>query len=139
MSRLVLPGFKEVEVTNRLISAQEDISEVMDLLHCDIQVFFLGFKPGDVRPTHTHDEIRLTFVRSGRMRLSFGGQRVEANAGDLVSLLPKVPHSLEAIGDEPLHLVEIVISLMDEEGRKSVLISGLKKSTGKEHGECQNK
>ena len=129
MSKLVLPGFKEIEVTNQLINAKEDISEVMGLLHCDAQVFFLSFRPGDVRPTHTHDEVRLTFVRSGKMHFSFEGQVVWANAGDLVSLLPKVPHSLEVIGDEPLHLVEIVISPMDEEDQRSVMISGSKKST----------
>jgi len=126
MAKVVLPGFREVEITNRLIGAQEDISEVMGLLGCDVQVFFLGFKPGEVRPMHAHDETRLTCVRSGRMCLSFEGKKVEAHAGDLVSLLPKVPHSLEVLGEEPLRLAEIVISPMDEEGRK-------------EHGKCQNK
>ena len=102
-------GFTEAELSNRLITPQEDINELTALGNCNVLVTILGFKPGDVRDTHTHDEIRLTLVRSGKMGLTLEGKTIEVGAGGFVSTHPHVPHKLEVIGDEPLRIIELVI------------------------------
>jgi len=109
MNRVVIPGFKQSLFANRFIGNQEKLNESIDLPECGGQVFLLSFNPGDQRPTHSHDEIRLTFVRSGRMKLTFEHSVQEMGPGDFFSSFPKVSHSLEVLGDQPLNLIEIII------------------------------
>ncbi len=109
MKKLVIPGFPQIPFRNRFISGSEGLNEAIDLPDCGGQVFLLKFNPGDKRPNHTHDEIRLTFVRSGKMRLVVEDKPQEMVPGDFFASYPKVPHSLEVLGDQPLHLIEVVI------------------------------
>jgi len=102
-------GFTEAELSNRLVTLQEDISEFTALGSCNALITILGFKPGEIRETHTHDEIRVTFVRSGKMKFTLDGKTVEVGAGDFISTLPHVPHGCEIISEEPLRIVELVL------------------------------
>ena len=102
-------GFTETEVANHLVTSQERSSAYTDLGACDILATVLEFGPGDVREMHTHPEIRVTFVRSGKMVFVSDGQPMELETGDVVFTLPQVPHSCEVVGDEPLRIMEMVI------------------------------
>ena len=109
MSKVVIPGFKQSIFANRVIGNQERLNEGIDLPECGGQIFLLSFNPGEIRPMHSHDEIRLTFVRSGRMKLTFEHSVQEMGPGDFFSSFPKVSHSIEVLGDQPLNLIEIII------------------------------
>ena len=87
------------------------MSEFTNIGDCQVQLFFLGFPPGEVRPTHTHEELRLTFVRSGKMKLVVEDKISELKEGDYVSLMPQAPHSIEVISETPLLLLELVVTL----------------------------
>ena len=100
-------NFAKTELSNRLIASQESLNEFTAV--GDSLITVLVFGPGEKRGTHTHPEIRLTFIRSGKMRFTLDGTTLEVGTGDFISTLPDVPHSLEVISSEPLHLVELVI------------------------------
>lgn len=102
-------GFAETDLANHLVTSRETGFAYTDLGACNILVTVLEFGPGDVRETHTHPEVRVTFVRSGKMVFVSDGQAMELETGDVVFTLPQVPHSLEVIGDEPLRVMEVVI------------------------------
>ena len=68
MKKLTLSDFSHTEWSNRVFAAQEDVIEVLRLGD-SIQVYVFHYPPGEIRDTHTHEEARLTFVRSGRMKL----------------------------------------------------------------------
>ena len=108
MNKIVLPGFTESVLANRLITSQEDLHESIDLGQHG-QIFFLSFPPGMVRDTHTHEETRVTIVRSGTMKLTSEDQEMELGPGDFVSTLPNTPHRLEVLGEESLRLIEFVL------------------------------
>lgn len=121
MKKIVLPGFTETTLSNRFITSQEDLSESIDLGNDNGQVFFLSFPPGTIRNTHTHEEIRLTVVRSGKMMLTVEEMEIELGAGDFVSTLPNVPHRLEVVGKEPLRLMEFVIPPSRRNSKTNIL------------------
>jgi mannose-6-phosphate isomerase-like protein (cupin superfamily) len=108
-------GFVETTLSTRLLTPGEDVNELTFLGHCKTLITVLGFKPGEVRDTHTHEEIRLTFVRSGKMKLVVEDQILEVGMGGVVSMLPHVPHRLEVVGKEPLRLVELVITPLEKQ------------------------
>jgi quercetin dioxygenase-like cupin family protein len=110
---LISLHFAETELANRLITSQESLSEFTAI--GDSLVAIVVFGPGEKRGIHTHPEIRLTFVRSGRMRSTVEEATTEVGAGDLIYILPDVPHSFEVISDEPLRIVELVIPLPGQE------------------------
>lgn len=110
MKKILLPGFTESKLSNRMISAHEDVKEYLDLGSDQGQVFFLTFPPGTIRETHTHEEVRLTIVRFGTMKLTVKQKEMVLGAGDFISTLPNIPHRLEVIGNEPLRLTEFVFS-----------------------------
>lgn len=108
MGRVLLTGFTESNISNRIISSCEDIKEYIDLRGGQCQIFFLTFSPGTIRETHTHEEVRLTIVRFGTMKLTVEQKEMVLGTGDFISTLPKVPHKLEVVGTEALRLIEFV-------------------------------
>ncbi|GAK55454.1 mannose-6-phosphate isomerase [Candidatus Vecturithrix granuli] len=110
MTKLILPGFKEVPWSTRLISWQEALSECMTMANCDLQVFFLDYPAGTIRTTHLHEEIRLVFVRCGKVTMTVEDQTTEFQPGDMIALLPNTLHSLTVLGEDPLRLAEFIIT-----------------------------
>ena len=102
-------GFAETDLANLLVTSQETGLAYTDLGACTILVTVLEFGAGDIRKRHTHPEVRVTFVRSGKMVFVSDGHHMELETGDVVFTLPQVPHSLEVIGDGPLRIMEVVI------------------------------
>ena len=111
-------GFAETELSNRLITSREGGFAYTNLGQCDVLLTVLEFMPGDVRETHTHPEIRITLVRSGKMVFVSEGHPVEVASGDLVFTLPKVPHSCEVVSGDPLRIMELVVQPVTEAKRR---------------------
>ena len=116
MKKLILPGFNEAPWATRLIPRQEALSEFMTMANCDLQVFFLDYPAGTIREIHSHEEIRLVFVRCGKMNMTVGDQTAEFQAGDMIALLPNTLHSLAVLSEEPLRLAEFVITPIKKDG-----------------------
>ena len=102
MQKTDFPNFVDMPLTTHVITAGQDSFEVIDLGHCHVRLYLLSFPPGKTIPMHDHDEIRLTIVRSGRMRFTWGDQTMELGAGDAVVLQPHIPHTRKVLGDETL-------------------------------------
>jgi quercetin dioxygenase-like cupin family protein len=110
MKKLSLPGFNEAPWSTRLISRQEALNEFLTMANCDLQVFFLEYPAGTTRATHSHEEIRLVFVRCGQVNMTVEDQTTEFQPGDTIALLPNTLHSLAVLGEEPLRLMELIIA-----------------------------
>jgi quercetin dioxygenase-like cupin family protein len=109
MTELTLEDFKQTLLTNRVISAQDTAIEWIPLGSLDVKVYVFHYPVGQVKETHTHQETRLTFIRSGRIQFTLEGETTEVGPGGFIACHPNVPHSLRVIGNEPLHLVELVL------------------------------
>lgn len=109
MAKLSIPGFTDSEVNDRFISHLEILKEAINFNNCDLQLFFLSFSPGEKRPLHKHDEIRVTFIRSGTGKFIIGENEKIAVQGDIIITMPQMEHSLEVLNNQPLNLAEWVI------------------------------
>lgn len=109
MQKKLISGFTESNVDNRFVSHIESIKEVIPFNNNELQLYFLSFSPGEIRPNHKHDEVRITFIRSGMGRFIIGGNEKLAVPGDIIITMPQMEHSLEVLGSEPLVLGEWVI------------------------------
>ena len=111
-------NFDGTDLTNRIIVSTEALNEFTDMGGNGL-ITVLEFPPRQVRKTHTHDELRLTFVRSGKMKFTSENETMKLKAGDFIITLPHTPHSLEVIGKKPLRIVELVIPLFDKDRQKN--------------------
>lgn len=113
MTKIHLPDFEESLLKNRFFPASEKKNEAINIEGCDVQSFNIEFPPGTKRPTHKHDEYRITFVRAGTMNIELEGKVVKLAPGDFMTTLPQTPHSLEVTSSESLSIVEIVVPVSD--------------------------
>ena len=109
MKKIVLPNFTELELLSRFVDREEDVSEFTTIESCSLQIFLLSYKPGLVKETHTHEEVRLTFIRTGKTMFTLDDKTIQVDAGDFITILPNVPHSFKVISEEPLRIVELVV------------------------------
>jgi quercetin dioxygenase-like cupin family protein len=109
MKKIVLPNFKELELLSRFVDREEDVSEFTTIESCSLQIFLLSYKPGLVKETHTHKEVRLTFIRTGKTMFTLEDKTIQVGAGDYIAILPNVPHSFKVISEEPLRIAELVV------------------------------
>lgn len=107
MKTQTLADFVHVTFSTRIVTARADVIEVTPLGD-SIQVYTFHYPPGEIRDTHTHEEDRLTFVRSGCMELTIEGTSHILKPGDQVFVLAHIPHRLAVLGDEPLYITELV-------------------------------
>lgn len=108
MNRITIPGYKKEAAKTQFIDTLEDLSAYIEFNETS-QLFLLSFNPSEIRPMHTHDEVRVTFIRSGKARFIMDGIEKTVVAGDIITILPMVKHSFEVIGDEHLLLAELVV------------------------------
>jgi len=103
-------GFVKRDLTNRIIRCLDTSNEFI-YINQDILFTTISYPPHENRGEHTHKELRITCVRSGRGILTFNNRKIKLSPGDISLLLPNVPHSLEVIGDSNLIISELVIDL----------------------------
>lgn len=113
MNKVVIPGFAESNAYNRFINKQDHVNESINFVDSESQLFLLTFEPGSIRPKHAHNELRITFIRSGSMKFVSLGKETIAGPGDMLITLPNVEHSLEVLGKESLNLAEFILPEKD--------------------------
>jgi len=101
-------GFTESDLKNRYISKESRDNE-FTVINKNILITYISYPPGENRQSHSHEEVRLTFVRSGKGFLKSEGRETQLNPGDISVLLPGVVHSLKVTGENELNICEIVI------------------------------
>ena len=101
-------GIKQDELANRVISTENENNEYT-LINKNILITYISYPPHENRESHSHKEIRITFIRSGNALLKYEDSEIKLHPGEISVLLPGVVHSLKARGEEGLNICEIVI------------------------------
>ena len=71
-------------------------------------------EPGGGMPLHTNRVEHEQYVLRGRARVVIGDEVLEVGKDDVVYIPGGVPHSYEALGDEPFEFLCVVPNLPDE-------------------------
>ncbi len=59
----------------------------------------LDLKQGAVVPEHHHENEQVSMVESGALRFVLGGEEIQVNAGQMLTIPSQVPHSVVALVD----------------------------------------
>ena len=59
----------------------------------------ITLKRGAIVPEHSHESEQLTYVITGALKFTLGGEDVTVRAGELLRIPSWLPHSAEAIED----------------------------------------
>lgn len=105
---LVSLGFSERKLLDEVIKAGESRNAFVRV-NDGVLATFLFYPRGETRPTHTHPELRLTLVRSGKGILEYNGKGFGLEPGVISVISAGVPHSLHVLNENDLNLCEIVI------------------------------
>jgi quercetin dioxygenase-like cupin family protein len=73
-----------------------------------------SMEPGGGMPLHTNQVEHEQYVLRGRARVVIGTEILEVTKDDAVFIPGGVPHSYEALGDEPFEFLCVVPNLPDE-------------------------
>ena len=73
----------------------------------NMQLIWARFEPGGEYEMHSHPHEQFSFMISGRMLLSVGGQEREVGPGDIWHAPPGVLHGGKLLGREPVVFVDI--------------------------------
>lgn len=101
-------GFSEQMPGNEVVRARKD-GRAYVRVGANVLATYITYPAGEVREFHSHPEIRLTFVRSGRAWYSREGEKTEVGPGDVIVVLPNEKHSLAVGHGEALNICELVI------------------------------
>jgi quercetin dioxygenase-like cupin family protein len=71
-------------------------------------------EPGGGMPLHTNTVEHEQYVLRGRARVVIGEEVVEVKKDDVVFIPGGIPHSYEALGEEPFEFLCVVPNLPDE-------------------------
>jgi len=71
-------------------------------------------EPGGGMPLHTNTVEHEQYVLRGRARVVIGDQVLEVQKDDVVFIPGEVPHSYQALGEEPFEFLCVVPNLPDE-------------------------
>jgi quercetin dioxygenase-like cupin family protein len=71
-------------------------------------------EPGGGMPLHTNVVEHQQYVLRGKARVMIGDETMEVQKDDAVFIPGGVPHSYQALGDEPFEFLCIVPNLPDE-------------------------
>jgi quercetin dioxygenase-like cupin family protein len=52
---------------------------------------------GAILPEHSHPHQQLVFLRSGKLIIEMGGERLNVDEGDSLVILPNVPHKVTVL------------------------------------------
>jgi quercetin dioxygenase-like cupin family protein len=68
-----------------------------------VRIVLFAFAPGQELTEHTSTREALIHVLEGRAHITLGGEAVDAGAGTLIRMAPKLPHSVRA--QSPLRML----------------------------------
>ena len=76
-----------------------------------IEPMYVTVRPEDNKTLvpNSHDGQEFDYILSGTMHLVVGKNDIILNAGDSAYYDTRAPHAMEAVGDEPVHFLAIVI------------------------------
>jgi mannose-6-phosphate isomerase-like protein (cupin superfamily) len=70
-----------------------------------VSFFLVNNEPGTGPDLHRHPYPETWIVRSGKARISAGGQDIEAAPGDIIVVSAETPHKFKNIGSERLDII----------------------------------
>jgi mannose-6-phosphate isomerase-like protein (cupin superfamily) len=70
-----------------------------------VSFFLVNNQPGTGPDLHRHPYSETWIVRSGKARITAGGEDIEANPGDIVVVSAQTPHKFKNIGSERLDII----------------------------------
>lgn len=62
-------------------------------------VAFLTLKEGCTVPEHSHESEQFSYIITGALRFTIGGEEITVRAGEMVRIPPFVPHSAVVVED----------------------------------------
>jgi len=71
----------------------------------NVSFFHVNNLPGMGPDLHKHPYPETWIVRSGKVRLSVGGEDIEAGPGDIIVAGAEIPHKFKNIGTERLEII----------------------------------
>jgi quercetin dioxygenase-like cupin family protein len=71
----------------------------------DVMITFFDFEPKAIIPEHHHPHQQITYVLSGAMEFTLGGEKQVLRAGDGALIPPNVPHAA-VILDAPCRAID---------------------------------
>ena len=82
-----------------------------NFIHRKIEPMYVTVQPGDNKTlaANSHEGQEFDYVLSGTMHVVIGKNDLTLNPGDSVYFDSRMPHAMEAVGDEPVHFLAIVI------------------------------
>ena len=82
-----------------------------NFVHRKIEPLYVTVEPEDNKSLvpNSHDGQEFDYILSGMMRLRVGKNEVVLKPGDSVYYDSRYPHALQAVGDEPVHFLAMVI------------------------------
>ena len=80
-------------------------------IHRKIEPMYVTVQPEDNKTLvpNSHEGQEFDYVLSGTMHIVIGKNDLVLNPGDSVYYDSRMPHAMEAVGDEPVHFLAIVI------------------------------
>lgn len=101
-------GFKEGKLLNQVINAVPRRNE-FTRISPDILLTYICYPQGEIRDTHTHPELRITFVRNGKGTLEYDKKKYKLEQGVISVIMAEVPHALYVSKETDLNICEMVI------------------------------
>ncbi len=82
-----------------------------NFIHRKIEPMYVTVRPEDNKTLvpNSHDGQEFDYILSGTMHLVVGKNDIILNPGDSAYYDSRAPHAMEAVGDEPVHFLAIVI------------------------------
>jgi len=107
ISQLKLSDFTSSQISNTIIGTCDRPASIIFSDEYLTAIALFDFMPGIIVGMHSHDELCITFLQTGKLKFSLNGNEVIINQGEIIVILPHTPHSLEVISDTPARIGEI--------------------------------
>ncbi len=107
--------FVKIETAPKLIQAEGVTSSILNGFEGEsMMIVQTEILPGYGVPDHSHPHEQLGIVKSGRVKLTIGGEARDLNAGDVFAVPPDVPHRADCLGDEATIVLDIFTPVRED-------------------------
>jgi quercetin dioxygenase-like cupin family protein len=108
-SQLKLSDFISSHISNTIIGTCDRPARIIFSNEYLVAIALLNFMPGTIVEKHSHEELCITFLQTGKLKFSFEANEVIISRGEIITILPHTSHSLEVISDTPVRIGEVKI------------------------------